>query len=236
ARAIHAEMQACGVPHVWLDATRISPLRFAREFPMILEHCWSIGLDPAQQPIPVMPAAHYLCGGIRTDGRGRTALAGLYAMGECAGSGLHGADRLASNSLLEALVIPRHAAADVAARDPGPQVPNALEMEGHFRWTAASEGTLALCHTLRDRMMDQVGIVRSAAGLREARAVLHHLQLQMESLWAGGERSIPLVELRDLVYVSGAICAQAIAEPVNAGTHWNKDLAADQVLEALDRE
>lgn len=235
ARAIHAEMQQHGVPHVWLDATRINRLRFAREFPMILDHCWSIGLDPAREPIPVMPAAHYLCGGIRIDGRGRTALPGLYALGECAGSGLHGADRLASNSLLEALVIPRHAAADVATWNAGPQVPNAPVPEGQFRWSFASEATLALRQALRDRMMDQVGIVRSNAGLKEARATLDDLRLQVEAVWAGGERSTALAELRDMVCVGSAICAQAIAERVNAGTHWNQDLEAAQVPVAVDQ-
>lgn len=226
ARAIHAEMQLRGVPYVWLDATRINPLRFAREFPMILDHCWSIGLDPAHELLPVMPAAHYLCGGIRTDGRGRTALSGLYALGECAGSGLHGADRLASNSLLEALVIPRHAAADVAAREPGPEGPIVPEADGCFSWQAASDTTSALRQALRNCMMDQVGIVRSDAGLREARAAISQVQARADDLWDAGERSQALAELRDMASVAAAICAQAIAEPVNAGTHWNRDRKA----------
>ena len=225
ARAIHAVMRDQHAPHVWLDATRIGEARFAREFPMILDHCWSIGLDPNKEPIPVMPAAHYLCGGIRTDGQGRSDLEGLYALGECAGSGLHGADRLASNSLLEALVIPRHAAASIMITEW--QKPIAEDEEtGRYVFTEPSPMTLATLDELRDRMMDSVGIVRDDAGLQAASDALVGLSSQADAAWSTGERSMELLELRDLVLVGQAICKQAIAEPVNAGAHWNRDRQA----------
>lgn len=225
ARAIHAVMRDQGVTHVRLDATRIGEARFAREFPMILDHCWSIGLDPNKEPIPVMPAAHYLCGGIRTDGQGRTELEGLYALGECAGSGLHGADRLASNSLLEALVIPRHAAASIMITEWQKPIPED-EGTGRYVFTSPSSLTLDTLDQLRARMMDSVGIVRDDAGLRAAWEALAGLRAQADAAWSQGERSKELLELRDLVLVAQAICTQAIAEPVNVGAHWNRDRQA----------
>lgn len=222
ARAIHKVMHEHHVPHVWLDATRIAE-SFEHRFPTIMAHCAAIGIDPRREPIPVMPAAHYLCGGIRTDAQGRTALNGLYALGECASSGLHGADRLASNSLLEALVIPRHAAAAVMISEwPGP-LPADRE-PGRFADTGPSLGISSTITALRDLMTDRVGIVRDNAGLRIALKELDRMNAAVERAWAEGERSLSFYELRDLLIVASAICEQAIAEVHNAGTHWNADL------------
>lgn len=233
ARAIHAEMQAKHAPHVWLDATRIGRARFAREFPMILEHCWSIGLDPLEKPIPVMPAAHYLCGGIRTDADGHTALPGLYALGECAGSGLHGADRLASNSLLEALVIPRYAAAAVAMQGAG--APSANVELGQYRIGPASQSVASIHKELCDVMMDRVGIVRDDAGLLFAAEMLSRLKERVGFEWSGGERSLELFELRDMVLVAEAICAQAMAEPYSVGAHWNSSREKKYLAEPVEQ-
>ncbi len=232
ARAIHAEMQAKNLPHVWLDTTRIGRARFAREFPMILEHCWSIGLDPLEKPIPVMPAAHYLCGGIRTDAEGRTELPGLHALGECAGSGLHGADRLASNSLLEALVIPRYAAAAVALQGTGAS--SADREPGRYMVGIPSQDVASIRKELRDLMMDYVGILRDDAGLLYAAEGLARLKQRVETAWSGGERSLELFELRDMVLVAEAICAQAIAEPYSVGAHWNSNREKRPILEAAE--
>ncbi|HRQ84314.1 MAG TPA: L-aspartate oxidase [Flavobacteriales bacterium] len=234
ARAIHAEMQAAKVPHVWLDTTRIGPERFQREFPMILEHCRSIGMDPLHAPLPVMPAAHYLCGGIRTDGDGRTELPGLYALGECAGSGLHGADRLASNSLLEALVIPRYAAAHVALLPATGELPPSAPEKDRYRITAPSTETTTLRDRLRTLMMEQVGIVRDDAGLHLASHELRKLELATCAVWDGGERSLELFELRNMVRVAQAICAQAIAEPVSVGAHYNRDHRVQSRMRSAD--
>ena len=227
ARAIHAVMREQNATHVWLDARRIGRARFAKEFPMIQNHCWSIGLDPAREPIPVMPAAHYSCGGIRTDAQGRTELEGLYALGECAGSGLHGADRLASNSLLEALVIPKHAAVSVMSSDRHQVLPED-EIAGRFVFTEPSTLTLETTSALRDQMMERVGMVRDDAGLQAAWQAMDEFRQAADRAWAAGERSPQLLELRDLVLVARAICEQAIREPRNAGTHWNTDAVDDQ--------
>lgn len=232
ARAIHAEMQEKHVAHVRLDTTRIDRHRFAREFPMILDHCWSIGLDPLEDPIPVMPAAHYLCGGIRTDGDGRTELPGLYALGECAATGLHGADRLASNSLLEALVIPRYAAAHAANLAIIPEAVITGAVLGHYWTERSSVSTRGLRERLGRTMMDRVGIVRDDAGLHAAAAELEDIKREVDLLWSGGERSVDLFELRDMVLVADAIRAQAAAEQHNAGAHWNRDHAMPESVEA----
>lgn len=222
ARAIHKVMHEQHVPHVWLDATRIAQ-SFEHRFPTIMAHCEAIGIDPRREPIPVMPAAHYLCGGIRTDAQGRTALNGLYALGECASSGLHGADRLASNSLLEALVIPRHAAATVMfAEWPGP-LPVDREI-ARYADTGPSLGVTAMINALRHLMTERVGIVRDNAGLRIALKELDRMHAAVDRAWAEGERSLSFYELRELVIVASAICEQAITEVHNAGTHWNADL------------
>lgn len=230
ARAIHAGMRGNGVPHVWLDTARIGRRRFAKEFPMILEHCWSIGLDPLAGPLPVMPAAHYLCGGIRTDADGATEMPGLFALGECASSGLHGADRLASNSLLEALVIPRHAAARVAAAGPRTGDVETSKDAGRLQLMPGSQTEQALRHRLRDVMMDGVGIVRDDAGLQAAAEELLVIKQHVDGLLHGGERSIELLELRDMVLVGRAVCLQAMLEPDNAGAHWNTDRVRQESL------
>jgi L-aspartate oxidase len=227
ARAIHAVMEQQQVDHVLLDSTGIGGARFAREFPMILDHCWSIGLDPLHEPIPVMPAAHYLCGGIATDADGRTVLPGLFALGECAGSGLHGADRLASNSLLEALVIPRHAAAIVADLAPDVELPDDAEL-GSVPRTEASPQVAEALQRLRNCMTDRVGIVRRNAGLLAASMEMKTLLKQTERQWTSGERSTTLIELRDMLAVSTAICDQAMRETANAGAHYNADLEPGQ--------
>ncbi len=223
ARAMHTVMREQNVPHVWLDATRIGK-RFVQQFPTIMAHCKAIGLDPIKEPIPVMPAAHYLCGGIRTDVQGRTALAGLFALGECASSGLHGADRLASNSLLEALVIPRHAAAAVMVGEQLGALPEDREL-GRYIDTGSTAAIAAVVAVLRDVMTDRVGILRDDAGLCEAILELERMHVKVDRAWAAGERSLSFYELRDMVAVGRAICEQAIAEPRHAGTHWNGDLA-----------
>lgn len=222
ARAIHAVMLEHHADHVLLDARRIGRARFAREFPMILDHCWSIGLDPLQEPIPVMPAAHYLCGGIATDAEGRTALPGLFALGECAGSGLHGADRLASNSLLEALVIPRHAAAAVADMAPAQGTADEEDL-GCFPSNEASPLVAQAMQRMRNCMTERVGIVRCNSGLASASMELKALQDLADQQWTSGERSSVLLELRDLLTVAQAICDQALRETTNAGAHFNVD-------------
>ena len=230
ARAIHAEMRASGSPHVWLDARPIGGERSAKEFPMIHARCIAEGIDPATSPIPVMPAAHYLCGGIRTGLHGNTSLNGLYALGECASSGLHGADRLASNSLLEALVIPRRAAASVLVtgwpthlrKDVGPAPTPSVE---------SNAGHASALLELRQTMTEHLAIVRDHDGLRKASLIISGINDRAQADWASGARSPELLLLRDLANVAHSISRAAMAEESNAGTHFNVDLDPHSIPE-----
>lgn len=222
ARAIHSSMQECNAPHVWLDARPIGEDRLVREFPAIVAHCRAHGIDPATELIPVMPAAHYLCGGIRSDAHGRTGLDGLYAVGECAGSGLHGADRLASNSLLEALVIPRNAASDVM-NIVVPDRERRDQVVGGVLSLIADPTDTAPLSDLRSAMSSHVGMVRNGEGLIEASRVIDRVFGQAEVRWARGERSAELMDLRDLASVARSICRTAQVETRNVGTHFNTD-------------
>ncbi|MBL0044272.1 MAG: L-aspartate oxidase [Flavobacteriales bacterium] len=219
ARAIQRELMRSGSPHVWLDASSIGSLRFAQEFPSIDRQCRRLGIVPCQDLIPVTPAAHYLCGGIRTDDRGRTALAGLFALGECASSGMHGADRLASNSLLEALVIPKRAAEAALAWSAPPAAPQAVVASN--KGSTRSHITIARClATLRHAMSAHAGIVRGPEGLKQVLRVLARLDRLIGPTWARGRWSVDLIDLRDMLAVARAIVTSALSEPVSAGAHY----------------
>jgi len=223
ARTIARVMTSTRAPHVWLDTSAMGAARFRREFPTIAARCRELGIMPGRDRIPVMPAAHYLCGGIRTDGTGRTALKGLYALGECACSGLHGADRLASNSLLEALVIPRHAARRM--------------LRAHPRWTPAPDAAVhedpptesrrtpaidphALIDDLRRTMTRHVGILRTQHGLHQALRRIERTNALVTQAWSRGERADELLVLRHMVAVARGIVLAALTEPHSIGTHW----------------
>lgn len=223
ARTIARVMARSRIPHVWLDTSPIGAERFAREFPAINAHCLEQGITPGRDRIPVMPAAHYLCGGIRTDGTGRTTLKGLLALGECACSGLHGADRLASNSLLEALVIPRHAAAHTL-RTASKRVPGADRPVGEQAVPEKDHHTSvdhdAVMDALRRTMTRHAGILRSEHGLHQALRRIERAGMDAERAWSQGDRSAGMIALRNMVAVSRSIVLAALAEPFSAGTHW----------------
>lgn len=222
ARAIARVMLRTRSTHVWLDTKPIGTTRFGQEFPAIATYCRARGIDVGADRIPVMPAAHYLCGGIRTDGAGRTALRNLYALGECAGSGLHGADRLASNSLLEALVIPRHAAKAMLRRIPA-HAPNTDRPVGG---TAAGGPTGRPIHPktlhdgLRRAMTMHAGILRSEHGLHLALRRVEQVGLAVERAWACNDHRDEVIVLRNLVATARAIVLSALKEPRSIGTHW----------------
>jgi L-aspartate oxidase len=166
ARSIVREMASQRLAHVWLDATGFPPGEFARRFPTIHAHCLLQGCDPEREPIPVSPAAHYLMGGVWTDVWGRTSVPGLYACGETAATGVHGANRLASNSLLEGVVFGSRVAeaiADGAATAPR-QWPDTEMLTLDARTASASLSR----ESLRTLMWDDVGILRHGAGLGRA--------------------------------------------------------------------
>ncbi len=219
ARAIQEEMRRSGLPYALLDAGPIGTARFMREFPAIDRDCRRIGLVPGRDPLPVMPAAHYLCGGIATDDSGRTALSGLYALGECAGTGLHGADRLASNSLLEALVIPRRAADAIreAPHCEGGSLPRRQWPSKLSR--SAPTGALRAISALRHAMSMHAGTLRDPEGLAMAMRMVARCERALGPMWVRRRWSLELINLRDLAAVARAVLEGALAEPVSAGTH-----------------
>lgn len=167
ARAIHAEMARTGKPHMWLDTTHRKSKEFRLHFPNIFAHCQSLGIDPSKDWIPVVPAAHYMCGGIKVDAWSRTSVPGLYACGEVAATGVHGANRLASNSLLESVAFSLRAWDKIRMELPkinmphsSAQLPKAAKIDKNSFWDSQTQ-------RLRKLMWDQCGIVRSLAGLQK---------------------------------------------------------------------
>lgn len=225
AREIQRAILRSGRPHVWLDTSPIGVQEFAKRFPNIANVCGQRGIVAGRDRIPVMPAAHYSCGGILTDDRGGTALPGLFALGECASSGLHGADRLASNSLLEALVMPARAAEALASRPlvapPQGRTPQGASLRmGHGDARAAG-----LRRQMQDLMTGKAGILRMTDGLKEARRDLQAMADECERALAQEHPAWAWAELRSMVQVAGAIVDSALTQTANAGAHWCEDLA-----------
>lgn len=208
AKSIHRVLLATGTDHVFLDARHIPDL--ATRFPTITASCLAAGVDPTTQPIPVAPAAHYASGGVRTDLAGRTSIPGLYACGEVACTGVHGANRLASNSLLEGLVFARRIADDIA-RDLPPQA-DPVPPTG-AAWTVEASVRVPL----RRAMTRGAGVLRSAASLSETAAGLVAL---------GGMRSRArnvTWEASNLLTVASALVAAAYERTETRGCHWRED-------------
>ena len=208
AKAIHRRMAADGTDHMYLDARHVPDL--AARFPTITASCRAIGVDPVAQPIPVAPAAHYASGGVRTDLRGRTSIAGLYACGEVACTGVHGANRLASNSLLEGLVFAARIAADIAAGLPPLDDPVEPPVPGG----AVAE---AVRRPVQQAMTAGAGVLRGAGPLAEVAAVLHRQ--------AGypGAPNVACWEATNLLTVAAALVAAATVRHETRGCHWRED-------------
>ena len=205
ARAIQAEMERHGLDCVHLDVSHQPREFLLAHFPTIHARCLALGIDIASMPIPVAPAAHYTCGGVVADVAGRSGLAGLYVIGEAACTGLHGANRLASNSLLECVVTGRAAAQDIlqhaARRGPqaGPAQTEALTMAAR-----PSPDLARLRRELRERMSRDVGVVRSDAALHRAAAFVGPLRAGLDARLRGEGLSLELLELRNLALVAEA--------------------------------
>jgi L-aspartate oxidase len=223
ARAIDFEMKKHGLDCVYLDISH-QPAEFIREhFPNIYARCLELGIDITRQPIPVVPAAHYTCGGIHTDLAGRTDLAGLHAIGETAYTGLHGANRLASNSLVECMVFARAAALDIKAT-PLP-APPAVPRWDESRVTDADEAVV-ISHNwdeLRRFMWDYVGIVRTNKRLERAAHRIRLLQGEIHEFYANFHVTRDLLELRNLVTVADLIVKSAQARHESRGLHFSRD-------------
>jgi L-aspartate oxidase len=214
AKAIHQVMLATGADHVHLDARHLGARFLARRFPTIVASCRAAGIDPASEPIPVAPAAHYASGGVRTGLRGRTSIPGLYACGEVACTGVHGANRLASNSLLEGLVFSRRIADDIAGDLP-PQVQPA--QTGAWRGNTGAVVDERVRTALGEAMSRGAGVLRSADSLRSAAATLAELAE------TGGTPGTASWEATNLVTVASALVGAAYARRETRGCHWRED-------------
>ncbi len=243
ARAIDNEMKRTGTEHVFLDCRHLNHQKFSAHFPNIKARCKSIGIDVFKHLIPVAPAAHYSCGGVKTDEFGCTSIRFLYACGECASTGLHGANRLASNSLLEAMVFAerafQHSVAlfDSLAIDPE-------HMNKHLKvpdWNALSTGEpkemILITQSLKELQMimsDYVGIVRTDARLTRAMKRLDLLYEETEQLYRSTKVSVQLCELRNLITVAYLIVKGAQFRKESRGLHYNTDhLAKAQLIQNI---
>ncbi|HEV8692546.1 MAG TPA: L-aspartate oxidase [Ideonella sp.] len=223
ARAIDFEMKKHGVDHVWLDATHLGEAFLKEHFPTIHARCMSLGIDIARQPIPVVPAAHYTCGGVVADLSGRSDLPGLYAVGEATYTGLHGANRLASNSLLECAVVGRTCAAAIMAAGPvsGPEVPAWDES-----LVESADEQVVISHNwdeLRLLMWNYVGIVRTTKRLERALHRIKLLRNEIEDYYANFRVTRDLLELRNLVVCAELIVRSALVRHESRGLHYSRD-------------
>jgi L-aspartate oxidase len=225
ARAIDAEMKRRGDPYVLLDVTHLDPARTRRRFPGIDARLRELGIDMTRDPIPVVPAAHYQCGGVVTDLHGRTTIPGLLAVGEVAMTGVHGANRLASNSLLEAVAFAHKAAAAARAlmrkraRRPAP-APWEPGRSGRLRETVTLEHDWDLVRRL---MWDYVGIVRSDERLARAERRIVLLREAIEQSYRAHVLDADLVELRNIGLLAELIIRSAQRRLESRGLHWNRD-------------
>lgn len=223
ARAIDYEMKKRGLDCVYLDISH-KPLTFLQEhFPNIYRRCLELGIDISKQPIPVVPAAHYSCGGVMTDSNGLTDIKNLYAIGETACTGLHGANRLASNSLLECLVFGQ-TAADQILSHPIKAIPTLPDWD-ESRVTDADEEVL-ITHTwdeLRRFMWNYVGIVRTDKRLSRALHRIHMLRDEVHEFYSNFKISNDLIELRNLLQVAELIVISAMERKESRGLHYSKD-------------
>ncbi|HEX8096287.1 L-aspartate oxidase [Jatrophihabitans sp.] len=214
AKAILRRMRETGAEHVWLDARHFGAEKWRVRFPTILATLTSLGLDPVNDLIPVAPACHYASGGIATDLAGRTSVAGLYACGEAACTGVHGANRLASNSLLEGLVFARRIAADVLSTVPAGAPLVELGIDVRSSGIAAA----GIRRSLQQEMSADAGVIRDAAGLARAAGSLQKLAAQRSS-----EPRTESWEATNLLTVASALVAAASRRAETRGAHWRED-------------
>ncbi|MEZ5275423.1 MAG: L-aspartate oxidase [Opitutaceae bacterium] len=226
ARAIDSEMKKTGAAHVWLDITGRPESLLRDRFPLIFDHCLKLGLNLSTDRIPVVPAAHYTCGGVVTNLRAETSLPGLFACGEVASTGLHGANRLASNSLLEAVVMADHGARAIedylkTMSGPRPTLPDWVAGDAHD-----SDEQVVIAHNwdeLRRAMWDYVGIVRTTKRLERARTRIRNLKREIHDYYWNFRVEPRLLELRNLTQTAELIVQCALLRAESRGLHYTLD-------------
>lgn len=235
ARAIDHELKRLGLDYVHLDISHRDPDFIRSHFPTIAARLGDLGIDITRDPIPVVPAAHYTCGGVVVDLAGRTDLAGLYAAGEVTMSGLHGANRLASNSVLECLVFGLAAARDIAARWADLPPPPSIRPWDESRVTHSDE-EVVVHHNwqeIRRFMWNYVGIVRTTKRLERALNRVRLLRQEAEDYYGNFRVTADLIELRNLVVVADLIVRSALARKESRGLHYTLD-HPERLAEAAD--
>ncbi len=226
ARAIDSEMKKSGTPHVWLDITHRSEADLRERFPTIFDACIAKGINMSESYIPVVPAMHYLCGGVKTDLNASTDIPGLFACGEVACTGLHGANRLASNSLLEAVVLAHRSAEAVERllRQHPRHFENLPEwVDGNLQ---DSDERVVISHNweeLKRAMWDYVGIVRTTKRLRRAQKRFKHLKREIEEYYWNFKVEPALLELRNLVEIADLVVLCALQRQESRGLHYTLD-------------
>jgi L-aspartate oxidase len=232
ARAIHEELLAGSDPCVYLDLSHKDSAWIRDRFPTIYQECLRLGIDISSQPIPVVPAAHYSCGGVATDLEGRTTIKRLWAVGEVACTGLHGANRLASTSLLEGLVFGSRAAQAIRRRLQVAEYPPAPPIDPWHDEDEEPDPALILqdWNTIKFTMWNYVGLVRTNKRMKRAFQFLRELQEEVESFYARTRLDDDLIGLRNGIQAALAVLYAAMQNHVSCGSHYLADAPDDPPL------